>query len=151
MSQTSSPNIAIKSHQQPSNPMTAEDRRTYWKRIISNIPNQKCGKTSRAVTTKWRQQAKNHNKRIQNFYMWQSLSFVYSFTFLFAIKFFHKDTINSFFFKYYKQTPNIGSIYMKKEKRTRAKSKKVLLWLCNQQSFLILFYIAIIYLSTIFQ
>ena len=36
-----------------------EDCRTYWKRIISNTPNQKGGKTSKAVTTKWRQ-ANNH-------------------------------------------------------------------------------------------
>ena len=39
ISQTSSPNIAIKSCKQPSSPETVEDRRTYWKRIVLNIPN----------------------------------------------------------------------------------------------------------------
>ena len=49
-SQSSSPNIAIKSGEQQANSMTVEDRRTYWKGIISNIPNQKGGKTGKAVT-----------------------------------------------------------------------------------------------------
>ena len=62
MSQTSSPNIsvAIKSREQPSSSMSAEDRRMYWKRIISIISYQKSRKTSRAVTTTL-QQANNHN------------------------------------------------------------------------------------------
>ena len=49
-SQTSGLDIAIKSGKQPNIPLTVEDRRTYQKRIISNIPNQKGGKTSKAVT-----------------------------------------------------------------------------------------------------
>ena len=49
-SQTSSPSIEIKSRKQSRNLVTVEDRRTYWKRIISNIRNQKSNKTSKAVT-----------------------------------------------------------------------------------------------------
>ena len=51
-SQTSSVNIAIKNGKQPNNLITVEDHRTYWKGIISNIPNQKGGKTNKAVTYK---------------------------------------------------------------------------------------------------
>ena len=50
MSQTSSLNIAIKNGKQPNNLITVEDCRTFWKRIILNIPNQKGGKTDKAVT-----------------------------------------------------------------------------------------------------
>ena len=56
----SSLNIAIKSRKQPSNPVTVKDRRTYWKRITANIPNQKGGNTSKAVTTTLKQ-ANNHS------------------------------------------------------------------------------------------
>ena len=64
-SQTSSLYIAIKSRKQPSNSVTTENCRTYWKRIIWNVPNHKDGKTSKADTIKLRQ-TNNHNKRIEN-------------------------------------------------------------------------------------
>ena len=48
MSQTSSLNIAIENGKQPNNLITVEDRRTYQKGIISNIRNQKDGKTSKS-------------------------------------------------------------------------------------------------------
>ena len=60
MSQTSIPNIAFKSHEQSSNLKIVENRRAYWKKIISNTPNQTGGKTNKAVTTKLKA-ATNYN------------------------------------------------------------------------------------------
>ena len=50
-SQTSSPNLAIKSREQPSNSVTAKECRTYCKRIILYILNQKGCETSKVVMT----------------------------------------------------------------------------------------------------
>ena len=57
----------------PSLPVTVEDCRTYWKRIFSNIPNQKDGKTSKAVTTMLKHSKNNHNSGIQNYCTWRRL------------------------------------------------------------------------------
>ena len=67
-SQTSISNVAINSCKQPSNSVSVDGSRTYWERIILNIPNQKNGQTSEAVMAKLKQ-ANNHDKRIQNYYM----------------------------------------------------------------------------------
>ena len=63
---TSSLNILqLKIRKQPSNPVIIQDRRIYWKIIISSISNQKGGKTSKAVTTKLKQ-ANKYNLGIKN-------------------------------------------------------------------------------------
>ena len=48
---TSNLNIAIKTCKQPKQSITAEDSRIYWKGFISNIPNQKSGKTKKQSRT----------------------------------------------------------------------------------------------------
>ena len=58
--------IAIKSRKQPRNTVTAQDRKTYWKGIISNIPNKKAAKLIKQSRLH-QSTPNNHNKSIQNY------------------------------------------------------------------------------------
>ena len=59
-------NIAIKSRKQPRNTVTAQDRKTYWKGIISNIANKKAAKLIKQSRLH-QSTPNNHNKSIRNY------------------------------------------------------------------------------------